>query len=127
MRRTDDAYLHCVVQFVSCISYLLTRYTYTNEDEAGANATVDSTYDIIFSNSIWAPLTVVFISDANIGASFQVSILRFFGTVTGALFGSFLDIFLADAPAGQIVGLTLWAFMCCLLQKNPRYGYAAQV
>eukprot|EP00750_Incisomonas_marina_P003167 INCI12870.2.p1 GENE.INCI12870.2~~INCI12870.2.p1 ORF type:complete len:937 (+),score=159.47 INCI12870.2:291-2813(+) len=94
---------------------------------SGTNSSIDARYDSILYNSLWAPLTVVFISDANIGASFQMSILRFFGTVTGALFGSFVEIFIGNSPPYTIVALTLWTFVCCLLQNNKRYGYAAQV
>ncbi len=76
---------------------------------------------------MWAPLTVVFIADASVGAMLQTSILCFFGTVTGSLFGQFVEIFLKDSPPATIAVLTVWAFMCCLLQNNPKYAYAAQV
>ena len=84
-------------------------------------------YDLLLMNTLFAPLTVVFIADSNVGASFQVSILRFFGTVVGALFGSVVKLFLASTPAGTIVPLALWTFLCCLLQDDSRFGGAAKV
>ena len=36
-------------------------------------------YGLLIYNAMWAPFEVIFISDFSVGASFRVSILRFFG------------------------------------------------
>ena len=100
-------------------------------DDVGSNESAysldEQTYNILLLNSVFAPFTIVFIIDTNMGASFQVSILRFFGTVVGAVFGSFLKVFLGDSNAGIVIGLTVWTLCCTLLRNDQRFGDAATV
>ena len=84
-------------------------------------------YNVLLDNALWAPLTIVFIATSTVGGSFSTAILRFFGTVTGALAGSLISVVLGDSPGGKTAALTAWVFLSSLFLRNEKYGYAARV
>ena len=84
-------------------------------------------YNVLLYNAIWAPLTIVFIAGGTLGGSFSTAILRFFGTVTGALGGSMIAIFMEGSAVGATTGLVAWVFLCSLFCRNEKYHYAGKV
>jgi hypothetical protein len=50
----------------------------------------------LFENSGYASITVIFIAAGNRGASLRTSLLRFLGTTSGAVAGSFIEVFVGE-------------------------------
>lgn len=88
----------------------------------------------IYPFGYWGGLTAAFVSDTNIGATFQTSILRLEGTFLGVTIG-FIILkaceHLSDDDLWYNITVTLllyvWVLFCGYYRSHPKRGYSGLV
>lgn len=79
------------------------------------------------ANFFWAPMTVAFVADPSLGATFHVSIMRLQGTVFGSLFSYVVLLWLEDVPVAASFLLALFVGLATYVRTNPTLTYGGTV
>jgi Fusaric acid resistance protein-like len=81
-----------------------------------------------FNFSYWSALTVVLVMErSSLAASFNNSVMRMLGTVTGAIWG-YLSVLVTDGEVWSSLALLfLWVWIAGYVRSAPAFSYAGTV